>query len=254
MTGSIEFTPGGNVVVMRDGEIRLDTSGELMNLLPTAAFNVTGYTFSWPTLTQLTYYLWNNHGFGQYSCDTYAAMMAQEYGPGRANNLPEATIGTVPAGIDYLDVFVNIARTLTPPGFIDLSIRTDMPQNQWVKLEGGSCLIEYMNGFRRSFEIVLDGTDVKVRRYQSVTANGPLSGIFPFSSSVASSLPPRSGLIGGSGPAIIGALKSSGGPSAQNHRPFGDGVTTQGSCSQNVLNYASTWVGDIRVVPGRITN
>lgn len=255
MAGSIEFTPGGDVVVMRDGEIRLDTSGELMNLIPDSAFTVTGYTFSWPTLSQITYYAWRNYGVGTYACDSYAAMQAQEYGPGRANNLPEATIGTVPTGTDYLDILVNINRTLSPSGFMDLSMRTDMPQGQWVKLEGGSCLIEFMNGFRRTFEIILDGTDVKVRRYQSVTANGPLSGVFPFSNASAGSLPSRVGLIGGSGPAIFGALKSSGGPSAQNHRPAGGGeLNPQASCSQAAINYASTWVGNILVVPGRISS
>lgn len=252
MAGSIEFTPGGDVLVMRDGEIRLDTSGELMNLIPSSSFTVSGYTFSWPTLSQVTYYVWRNYGLGTYACDSYAAMTAQEYGPGRANNLPEATIGTVPVGTDYLDILVNIQRTVSPSGFLDLPMRTDMPQNQWVKLEGGSCLIEFMNGFRRTFEIILDGTDVKVRRYQSVTANGPISGTFPFASGTTGSLPNRSGLMGSSGPAILGALKSSGGPDAQNHRPSNE-PNPQSSCSQAAINYASTWVGNILVVPGRIS-
>lgn len=252
MSGSIEFTPGGEVVIIKDGSVRLDTGLELMHLISDESFTVSGHSISWPTLSQITYYLWRNFGLGTYACDSYAAMLAQEYGPGRTNNLAEATIGTVPAGTDYLDVMVNLQRTVTPAGFMDLPMRTDMPQNQWVKLEGGSCLIEFMNGFRRWFEIVLDGTDVKLRRFQSVTANGPISGAFPFGNGVTQDMPSRSGLTGSSGPAILGALKDSQGPDAQNHRPFADGVTLQSPCTQAAVSYASTWVGDIIVTPGRI--
>src|SRR5690606_10427001 len=102
----------------------------------------------------------------------------QEWGPSEPspNTLADITLGSVPSGTDYLEIWVNLTRVVNPARILDLTLASMFPQGQWVKLVGYSCVIEETLGVARQFEFVLDGTTVKLRRFQSINASG---GIMP---------------------------------------------------------------------------
>ena len=264
MTGSFNLTPDGDMVIEYDGVTVLDTSLDLMNLIDDEDLVLTGQTISFPNLWHGTIYHQTRVSdpplFEWFGCASFAGLIAQEWGPAESNVLADVVLGTVPAGVDYLDVFVKLTRTLTPPGWIDTPMRSAMPQDRWVKLEGGSCRIEHFPGMRRLFEIILDPAgspaatrNVLLRRYQSVTANGQVA------RSYAHGLGSVIGFIAGTnaptstGLASYGALLQTKGPDdgTPNHRPPGAAVS-QDPCTTSGTDYSSTWSGDIIIKPGRI--
>ncbi|WP_127142831.1 hypothetical protein [Pelagibacterium montanilacus] len=82
--------------------------------------------------------------------------------------LEEISLGEVPSGISYLDVRINITRTKAPHPYLNDPVPPLVADGEWVHLPGGSCLVEATAIWRRLFEVVLDGNQVKLRRYQSV--------------------------------------------------------------------------------------
>lgn len=261
MSGSFEFTPGGEVVIEKDGRVVLDTSLNLLNLIPDEAIVLAAYDIVFPDLWHGVIYHQTRVSSGpplnidSYGCASFNGLVAQEWGPAEAspNTLADATLGTVPTGTDYLEVFVRLARTVTPPGWLDLGMRSDIPASEWVLLQGGSCLVEEIPGMRRLFEVLLDGTTVKLRRKQSVTVNGQVGRSYPFGTGNAigyfagTNAPAGSVLL-----ASYGSLLQIKGPSgASNHRPPGSAIS-QDPCTTTPTSYASTWTGDIVIKPGRI--
>lgn len=114
-------------------------------------------------------------------CMTVTTFPAQEWGPNGvgdgtfANDLSEAVLGSVPAGVNYLDVRLFLTRTKAPSRYCGHSakpsagfeIPTLLSSNQ-VLAEGGSALVEAIGPLRRAIWIGRKGTDVVLRRYQSV--------------------------------------------------------------------------------------
>lgn len=260
MTGSLDVS-AGEMIVEKDGRIVLDTSLDLMNLIPASAITLTAQDISFPDLWRgIIYHQTRVTGgpplnIDNYGCASFVGLVEQEWGPAESapNTLADVVLGTVPAGTDYLDVFINLSRTVSPAGWMDLGMRSDIPAGEWVKLEGGSCLIEGFPGLRRLFEIFIDGTDVKLRRYQSVTANGQVGRSYIHSTGnvqgyfAGTNAPAGSVLL-----ASYGALLEVKGPDGgANHRPPGAGIS-QDPCTTTGSSYASTWTGDIVIVPGRI--
>lgn len=255
MAGSFEIS-SGVMTITKDGRLVFDTGRPLMNLVPSAAISLSSQAISFPDLLRGTIYHQYRYtpiiGPDEFACASFVGLIEQEWGPaeGGSFNLADTTLGTVPAGTDYLDVMVNLTNTTVPGGWFDLAMRTNFPAGSWVKIEGGSCLIEGFDGLWRLFEIVLDGTTVKLRRYQSVTANGPKLRTYPGGTGNASGY-----LAGTSAPqdaskyATYGALVQARGPSVTNNYKPGEA----NGCSQSGTSYASTWTGDILITPGRIS-
>jgi hypothetical protein len=247
------------MTITKDGRLVLDTSRKAMNLVPSAAITLTSQAISFPDLLKGTIYHKYRYtpifGPDEFGCSSFTGLIAQEWGPLESGGflLSDTVLGTVPAGTDYLDVMVNLTNTVVPGGWFDLAMRTNFPSGEWCKLEGGSCLIEGFPGLKRLFEIVLDGTDVKLRRYQSVTTGGQVQRVGSFGTGNASgfvagtSAPTASGKY-----ALYGKLIQVRGPSASgsdaSYNPGGGN-----SCSQSGPSYASTWTGDIVITPGRIS-
>lgn len=260
MAGSLTVEDG-EMVIEKDGRTVLDTSLDLMNLVPDAAISLTGHAISFPSTWKGVIYHQTRVSSGpplnidSYGCASFNGLVQQFWGPaeGSPYTLADETLGTVPDGTDYLDVMVKLTNTLVPAGWLDLGMRSDIPAGQWVKLEGGSCQIEQIPGLRRLFEIVLDGTTVKLRRYQTVTANGQVGrsyihglgnviGYFAGTNAPAGSV-----LL-----ASYGALLQIKGPDGGvNHRPPGAPIS-QDPCTTTPTSDASTWTGDIIIIPGRI--
>jgi hypothetical protein len=272
MSGSFTVQDG-QMTITKDGRIVFDTSRPLMNLVPSAAIEVINIDIEWPNLWRGVIYHQiretqtdDNSGpidFGDYwfSCASFVGLVPQEWGPGRANNIDDIVLGTVPAGTDYLDVMVNLTNTVVPDGYFDLAMQSTFPPGEWVKLEGGSCGIETFPGFVRKFDIVLDGTDVVLKRYQSVgNATGAATVARNFNSAAeGNAVQWIAGTNAGTGGAnaIYGGFLQSKGPTgtvgnATTHRP--PGVTgSNDPCTTTPSSYASTWSGDILITPGRIS-
>lgn len=258
MAGNFEIA-SGVMTITKDGRLVFDTARPLMNLVPSASITLTSKAISWPTvLSGAIYYKYRYTPFfgpDQFANASFAGLIEQEWGPGEAGSfeLADEVLGTVPDGTDYLDVRVNLTNTTVPAGWFDLTMRSNIPAGEWVKLEGGSCLIEGFPGFRRLFEIVLSGTDVLLRRYQSVTADGPIQRLGSFGTGNVSgyvagtSAPTASGKY-----ATFGALIQTRGPSASGSDSSWNPGGANAS-STTPPSYASTWTGDIIITPGRIS-
>lgn len=263
----------GRFLVVEDGRTALDTDAVMTALIPDASFTLSGYDISFPDFWSGIIYHQTRQGpdaFGnsRFGCSTWVGIVHQEWGPGEASphNLPDIVLGTVPTGTDYLDCWVNLTRTVNPANIFDLQLAGNFPQGQWVKLEGGSCQIEIGAGVSRLFEIVLSGTNVLLRRYQSTSEGGNASPpvlrntpgaalgneVFYFpgtNAPVQASSPARYALYGQK----IDEKTSIPSPT---HRPSGyeAGSASNVPCStsKSGISYASTWTGTIRVTPGRI--
>ena len=262
-----EYTEDGHIVAEHNGRLAIDTRAPMLNLVPAAAINLSGYSISFPDLWKGTIYhqYRNTEFFGDvFGCSTWIGLVGQEWGPefGAPHNLPDITLGTVPAGTDYLEIWVNLTRTVNPANMVDLALAGNFPEGQWVKLDGHSCVIEEFLGVARQFEFVLDSTTVKLRRRQSVTDAGNTSPpclrqtgsaslgnkVFFFAGTNA----PQSGSYAAYGQ----KLDEKASLNAPSHRPAGyeAGSSNNVPCSTSHagVSYASTWTGSIKITPGRI--
>lgn len=122
------------------------------------------------------------------ACISAVALPWQEWGPNGVgdgtftNDLPQEIIGSVPPGVNYIDVRVVLSRTKAPTNYLTLPVPA-LLNGQQVWCEGGSALVEAIGPWRRAFWIGLQGTDIVLRRYQSV--NTPHPSQYPASWSTA---------------------------------------------------------------------
>src|SRR5690606_35811682 len=78
-----------------------------------------------------------------------------------------------PAGTDYIDVRAKMTRTQSPPSFMEQHPPVVMfKEAAWISLPGGSCPCVYFIPLARHFDIVLRGTSLYLRRFQSVRNTG----------------------------------------------------------------------------------
>lgn len=166
--------------VERAGKMTFDTALPSAQLLPPSTVLSGSVNVSFPDPLKGNAYIQNLSGPGAQG-RSFITLLKQEWSPlladnpaTNARNLPDIVIGSVPAGTDYLDVQVNMSRTTVPDNTIfGYPYPMIPPASEWVGLQnGGSCLIEKLNGFARLFEFVLSGTTVLLRRYQSVNTDG----------------------------------------------------------------------------------
>lgn len=262
----------GRMVITQGGRTAFDTSLPMARLIPSSAISLSGYNIDFPSLYYGVAYRQARQSAvpsDTFACATWSALIQQEWGPVGAGagtfdfNLPDIVLGTVPAGSNYLDCRVRITQTIAPSTIIGLPLGQPWPQGQWVKLEGGSCYIERMLGVSRLFEFIIVGTNVVLRRYQSVTGAGntspPLQRVNPSGGPgpidffyPGTNAPTQPGAF-----AIYGQLIDQLGPSTNDtHRPPGkeSGSANNTPCSMNTsgINYASRWSGEIHIVPGQL--
>ncbi|KRA42086.1 hypothetical protein [Devosia sp. Root635] len=264
----------GHIIAEMGGRKALDTSVPMLNLVPSAAITLTDYAISWPDLFSGTIFeqvrqtiesppsVFNDY----FGCSTWIGLVEQEWGPSEPSprTLADISLGTVPAGTDYLEIWVNLSRTVNPAKILDLALASNFPEGEWVKLDGYSCVVEEFGGVARQFEFVLDGTSVKLRRYQSVNKDG---GLLPGTTRVNPSEDIGNATFfyagtnapeDGSKYAIYGQMIQQLGPDRNipTHRPSGKeaGSASNVPCSMSHagISYASTWTGDIIIKPGFI--
>lgn len=96
-----------------------------------------------------------------------------EWGPGEGGgfNLANATLGTVPSGVNYLEVRVTLARTVAPHNYMGIAIPNALSTEETI-LPGGSMDLEVAPAWWRGAKIFLSGTSVLLSRHQTVGSDG----------------------------------------------------------------------------------
>lgn len=270
-----EYTADGHVIADYNGRKALDTRAPMIALVPAGTLTLTGYSITFPDFWKGTIYMQTRQDViiggvkvnEDHGCSTWVGLVEQEWGPAEPSprTLPDITLGSVPAGTDYLEIWVNLTRTVTPAKLLDLTLASHFPEGEWVKLDGTSCVIEELMGVARQFEFVLDGTSVKLRRYQSVNkdggtvspkvtrANGGAAAgnkdffyAAPMLPRMAPNTPPMAKR------SMRRDLAAAGPRIAPQGKEAGSSENVACSMSHSGKSYASTWAGDIIIKPGLI--
>jgi hypothetical protein len=188
----ISTLAAGKFTVTRDGVTAFDTSAlkKSFNLVPDAAITLTGHTVTFPDLLTTNWYSAYQTPQGSFyldGCDSYIAIIGQEWGPDKANVISDELLGTLPVKADYIDIQVKMTRTQapTPYGYgVSNSSQTlgaspgtawpqYLPDGEWVNLDGYSSVVEGLqNLVQRSMEFVFDPAtgNISLRKRQSVNA------------------------------------------------------------------------------------
>ena len=254
--------------VIRNDKIAFDTNAPSVQMLPPSTEISVTRNIVFPDLVQAPAYRQNAQTIGGLTstqCESWSGILPQEWGPDEPNvspvfpstapiqrNLPQELIGTVPSGTTYIDVLIRLTRTTTPPTFLTISSPIMWaPNGQWIQLRGGSCPMEYFVPLVRHCDFVLDGTNVYLRRYQSVRANdfemdetggnAYNSWYTQYYGNYANANVLR---------AIPVVLLDIKGFSGTGNKLPSWGTSPTNSCSWSLLDYSSVYSADIRIRPG----
>lgn len=168
----------GHVIVEdASGILKWSSDRPPVNLLPESSWITTSATIEFPDFTKFVNYAyqrvspssgnpppWALSGSGD-ACQTVTMI-----NPLQEWNGPEITLGSVPNGVNYIDVRVNLTQTKAPHTFLDQAVPPLIAPGQLVHLPGGSGLIEATTIWRRLFTIELDGTSIVLKRKQTTSA------------------------------------------------------------------------------------
>lgn len=280
---TLEINPSQNKLVITDGSRTVfDTTLRAPVLVPDAAITINNYDIDFPHLWCGIYYRQgrNTSPVGdRYNCLTCAAVIDQDWGPtiGSPRNLPDILLATVPSGqFDYLDVFATVqGRLNTPSPLYEQTIPVRPPLGQQIHLDGGCLIVEWFGPLRRMFQIILVGTGIYLRRWQSVSR--VKDGTFTFSRlagpgnastgnaqfyfegpnagyAIAQGTAPPGPTVFPEPAYTIGQIIDYRGPSGgSNFRPARHGG--QNSCSESLagVSYQSLYRINLRIVPGRVS-
>lgn len=167
-----------------DGSIRLEKNGHRiwssdgppLNLLPEANWLTIPLTVAYPDFVKR-----NAHCYQKYTdpqlgrddalCMSVSTILPQEWGPfeGGAYNLPDIVLGTVPDGVNALDRRLTMTRSKAPTPVLGKAVPHALADGEMF-LPGGSCRVEAIDQWERTFAIKLIGNQVVLRRTQSTAA------------------------------------------------------------------------------------
>lgn len=246
-----------------DGHVVWDTGLKSLQMVPAAAVSLAGVSVVFPDFVKgwAYYYSYGGDLFPVSVCDVFATALPNEWGPGRAIDLPQTLLGTVPAETDHLDVQVRLTRTVNPSAWLGTTILVKPQVGEWFSAPEGTCVVESLKWLQRMFVVVRDGTDVYLRRYQSVERlpepfpNPWNNGMFPWIVSNAEFAPNgaknRGWLYGGGTNAHLGIalakISSKGAVGGDNKNLSGDNA-----CSlADPTNFSSTYSVDFLITPVR---
>lgn len=264
----------GRIYVERAGHSVFDTSARSASLFPDSTRLISSASIVFPHLLlgycYRTVQLPGDPANTGVCWDTY---IPQEWGPQYTDNpatdvrnLPDVFIGSVPTGTDYLDVMVNVTRTVAPHADVDgLPFQTIVPSGVWFKADGGCCVVEHDNLVARMFEFALIGTNVYLRRYQSVGSasisfSGGITNIGNLSNNPGAGFlnAVLGGLVDIRGPHPTGYNRLHGGnndrANIHNRAYVIPGTSSTSGTFTNTNNYSSTFSCSYIIHPGRINN
>jgi hypothetical protein len=249
---------GDGHIELLDGTRRVWSSdGPPINLLPQANWLTIPVTIAFPDFIKRNAYCFAPQSgiIANTSCASFSTIIPQEWGPGEPSprTLPDQVLGTVPSGVNYIDVRLTVNRTKAPTALLGIDVPNSIPTQQ-TPLPGGTMPAEITTLWRRLFEIGLNGTQIRLRRWQSVF-DGPTQITWAPGNQVW--LP-----NGGKRPGWThggGSDSALGHPAHMIQRKAGGNVnkerggSNQCSLSDN-SNFASTWTGTALIRPGYIAS
>lgn len=162
------------------GHITWTTSGDQKSLqaVLTAEISIEALSVAFPDLLKGNAYYYDHYyplGAPLDVCDSFITWLPQEWGPGRSIDLPVIELGTVPGGVDALDVQAKLVRTVAPTPVLGQSLLVIPKEGEWVSLNEGSCPLETLGLFSRGFDVVMSPyvnastpRTVSLRRFQTV--------------------------------------------------------------------------------------
>lgn len=169
--------------VTNNDKISFDTNRASVELFPDNTRIVNNsFTVTFPSPIQGQAYYRNQGNFNVTTCETWATLVYQEWGPDESfvngtipngltttRNLPRILLGSVPAETTYINVQLYLTRTTNPPLFYGLDpVPVPFPQGVWMNLPGGSLTCELYGIFGvRHFDIRRYGNLIYLDRYMS---------------------------------------------------------------------------------------
>ena len=176
--GVLRPKAGGHIELVHGGHRVWSSDGAPVNLMPPTTWLTKSVTIQYPSFEKRNAYAFDIYtipvvNIVQTACVSYSTILPGEWGHDKASpyTLADATLGTVPAGCNYLDVTVKLSRTKAPPTFIAFDAPV-MISSEETPGAGNSFKCEFIPGlYVRGFDVRLVGQNVVLRRYQSVTAN-----------------------------------------------------------------------------------
>lgn len=174
----------GNFRIQKDGRVVIETAPELklFSLVPDAKIVLSDYTITFPDMLKDLWYHYTGVAVTgttyNADCQSYTALLDQEWGPGLANDLPDIFIADLPPFTDFLDVRTKLLRTVAPATIGGQTIRTTSKGN-WIDLDGGASVIEsFTTLFQKEIAFIIDvpgGPAPKcyLRRWQSSVLTTP---------------------------------------------------------------------------------
>jgi hypothetical protein len=162
----IQVLNSANELIWRDDIRPINLLPDAFTINATLDIQMPNMTTSFSHIASLV----NSFGNDIVACTCWGIIKADlEWGPaeGSPYTLADQVIGTVPTGVNFLDVRVNLVRTLAPASYLNVTVDNLLPEEETF-LPGGSMRLEDTPSWRRTALIALDGTDVKLSRWQSV--------------------------------------------------------------------------------------
>lgn len=257
--GLLRNRPGGSGhIELLDGSHRVwSTDGQPAHLLPASAWLTPALTVSFPDFVKRNAYgYYGGAGITSASAMSMTTILPGEYFPGAAGiyDLAETVLGTVPAGCNFIDVRVTLNRTKNPTDILYQPVTNCLPTQQ-THLQGGSALLEAPPAWRRAMWIGLSGTNVVLRRYQSVTTQVGISWNVPNDNDTgAGGRRPGWTHGGGAGsengrPVYVIEISSVADVNNINKRR---GEAFQCSLVDTVSDFSSEWTGSAIIRPGYV--
>lgn len=269
------YVDNNRIQVIKSDDISFDSDRPSIQLLPESSKLSISRIVTFPNLLSAPAYLQRTYsGGGTSYCESWSALLPQEWGPDEVDaspplsgsdmvalitrNLPEEYIGEVPAGTDYIDVRAYMTRIVAPPVFMqDAPPRVMFQEGAWIGLPGGSCPCEYFQPLARHFDIQLRGTSLYLRRFQSVenagrtriawgTSPGSQYGWF---NTIATPWAPYSGAPANYGTPAHLIQSRTGGATENLRAPWAP--NSNSSCSVATVDYSSVYSCQFEIHPGR---
>lgn len=159
-----EPSTGKVIVEHDDGSVVWTTDGRPVNILPPSETITWSGAIAFPNFATFV-----NYGYqtifgstGGDTCQTVVMIEPQTTTPA------DVVIGSVPPGVNYIDVRASLVQTKAPSTYLDDAVPMLIASGQQVHLPGGSCLLEATPIWRRLFSVSLSGTNIVLKRKQSV--------------------------------------------------------------------------------------
>lgn len=242
-------------LVDASGNITWTTSGDRRGLqsLDTAIINLST-SISWPDLIKRNAYAYDTK-FPLDVCDSFITWIGQEWGPGRANDLPATLLGYVPGGTDKLSILAKMTRTVAPSQVLGWDILVNFKQGEWRVIQGEACIVEKTGYFSRGFTIEMGpyvdmatARPVYLKRFQTVATTT----VVPWRGDNDGSVASKDGWTHGGGSGSANGIPVYHRDSKNAAAALGKYRAGSNACSvTDPTNYGTTYSADLIILPVR---